>query len=119
MSPWILNVQESGERHLFQMLSQCYPSNRGSVGLPAPKGMTAFKGMNGQPGSGAYLLDWDGKSCGDEKVLSKYRALDMGRVVWNHTLQMFAQAEEKVRRDSAALEAHYASIPDPVGWRAG
>lgn len=122
MTPWILNVQESGERHLFQMTSQCYPSQRGAVGIPPPEGLGAIKGMNGQPGSGAYLLDWDGKSAGDEAVLHKYRDINMGQKVWDHTMAIFERAEQKLRTDSAMPTpgaAPDASIPNPPGWRAG
>ena len=123
MTPWILNVQESGERHYFQMTSQVYPSAKGGVGIPPPEGMTVFRGMDGTAGGGAYLLDWDGKTCGDESVLGKYRAIDMGPKVWEHTMQIFADAE-RAMRDSKRPASHDAegsgrSIPDPIGWRAG
>lgn len=121
MTPWILNVQESGERHLFQITSQVYPSRKGAVGVPPPDGLTAFKGIDGQLGGGAYLLDWDGKSAGDEKVLQKYREIDMGSKVWDHTLAIFEQAAQKVRQDSAMPmpgAAPDGSIPNPIGWRA-
>ena len=124
MTPWILNVQESGERHFFQMSSQCYPSARGAVGIPPPEGMTAFTSMNGNPGGGAYLLDWDGKTTGDESVLGKYRGMGMGQKVWDHTMQIFARAEQSWRKDSkrpadSDAEGSGRSIPNPVGWRAG
>lgn len=121
MTPWILNVQESGERHFFQITSQCYPSRQGAVGIPPPDGMSAFQGMDGQPGSGAYLLDWDGKSAGDESILSKYRAMDMGTIVWNHTMAIFAQAAQRHRQRSAASTTSAApggNVPNPIGWRA-
>lgn len=122
MTPWILNVQESGERHYFQMTSQIYPSAKGGVGIPPPPGMTAFKGMDGTPGGGAYLLDWDGKTCGDENVLKKYRDIDMGSIVWDHTMKIFAQAERSMPRSgkrpaSEEAEGSGRSIPDPIGWR--
>lgn len=123
MTPWILNVQESGERHYFQMTSQVYPSAKGSVGIPPPEGMTAFKSMDGTPGGGAYLLDWDGKTCGDESVLRKYREIDMGPKVWDHTMKIFAQAERSMRKDgkrpaSGDAEGSGRSVPNPIGWRA-
>lgn len=122
LTPWILNVQESGERHLFQITSQVYPSMKGAVGIPPPDGLTAFKGMDGKPGSGAYLLDWDGKSAGDERVLKKYREIDMATKVWDHTMAIFEQAARKLREDSSAPIAGAmpdGSVPDPVGWRPG
>lgn len=122
MTPWILNVQESGERHLFQMTSNCYPSGTGAVGVPVPEGMSAMRGMDGVPGSGAYLLDWDGKVTGDEKVLGKYRAMGLGKTIWDHTMKIFMLAEQRTRQSQkrpAAGEAEGAgrSIPNPVGWR--
>ena len=124
MTPWILNVQESGERHFFQMTSQVYPSAKGGVGIPPPAGYTAFMGMEGTPGGGAYLLDWDGKTCGDESVLGKYREIGMGQKVWDHTMQIFSEAERRMRKDSkrpasSDPEGSGRSIPNPVGWRAG
>lgn len=125
MTPWIINVQESGERHYFQMTSQVYPAAQGkTAGIPPPEGMTYFKGMDGTPGGGAYLLDWDGKTCGDESVLRKYRELNMGTVVWDHTMKMFAQAEQLMRKSakrpaSDDLEGVARHIPDPIGWRPG
>lgn len=122
MTPWILNVQESGERHLFQITSQCYPSQRGGVGIPIPEGLSTMRGVHGEPGGGAYLLDWDGKTTGDEAVLEKYRKMNLAKVVWEHTHAIFDQAEQKMRRDSkraAQDEAEGAGrmIPNPLGWR--
>lgn len=122
MTPWILNVQESGERHLFQMTSACYPSRNGSVGVPIPEGLSAMRGIDNVPGSGAYLLDWDGKSIGDETVLSKYRDMGMGQKIWDHTMKVFTLAEQRMRQSMkrpATEEAEGAkrSPPDPVGWR--
>lgn len=122
MTPWILNVHESGERHFFQITSNCYPSRRGGVGLPEPPGLSAMRGVDGTPGSGAYLLDWDGKSAGDENVLGKYREMGLPAKIWEHTLQIFDMAEQKSRKDSkrpAQGEAEGAGrpIPNPIGWR--
>lgn len=122
MTPWILNVQESGERHLFQMTSNCYPSRKGAVGIPIPEGLSAMRGTDNVPGSGAYLLDWDGKSTGDEKTLSKYRALNLGKTIWDHTMKIFALAEQRTRQTikrPATGEAEGAgrAMPDPIGWR--
>ena len=125
LTPWILNVQESGERHFFQMTSKCYPSAKGGAGIPPPDGMTAFQSMDGKPGGGAYLLDWDGKACGDENILGKYRGIGMGPKVWDHTMQVFARADQHWRKDSKRPASGEAdgdgerSIPNPVGWRAG
>lgn len=122
MTPWILNVQESGERHFFQMTSQCYPSQKGGAGIPCPEGLSPMRGTDNKVGSGAYLLDWDGKQTGDESVLKKYRDMDMGPKVWEHTMKIFHDAEQRMRKDSkrpAQEEPDGAgrSIPNPIGWR--
>ncbi|KAI7081905.1 hypothetical protein KC356_g8789 [Hortaea werneckii] len=122
MTPWILNVKESGERHFFQMTNKCYPAAQGGVGIEPPDDISIMRGSNGQVGSGAYLIDWDGKPTGDENVLKKYRDLGMPTKVWEHTMAMFEQAERLNRKNAkrpASREAEGAgrSIPDPVGWR--
>ncbi|RMY95236.1 hypothetical protein D0864_05388 [Hortaea werneckii] len=122
MTPWILNVRESGERHFFQMTNKCYPAAQGGVGIEPPDDVSIMRGSNGQVGSGAYLIDWDGKPTGDENVLKKYRDLGMPQKVWEHTMAMFQQAERLNRKDAkrpASREAEGAGrpIPDPVGWR--
>ncbi|KAI6885909.1 hypothetical protein KC334_g15728 [Hortaea werneckii] len=122
MTPWILNVRESGERHFFQMTNKCYPAAQGGVGIEPPDDVSIMRGSNGQVGSGAYLIDWDGKPTGDENVLKKYRDLGMPQKVWEHTMAMFQQAERLNRKDGkrpASREAEGAGrpIPDPVGWR--
>lgn len=122
MTPWILNVQESGERHFFQMTSKCYPSANGGAGIAPPDGLRAVRGMNGKPGSGAYLLDWDGKTCGDEQIIGKYRGIGMARIVWDHTMHIFAEAERILKKApkrpaSSDAEGSGRDIPDPIGWR--
>jgi NAD(P)-dependent dehydrogenase (short-subunit alcohol dehydrogenase family) len=133
MTPWILNVQESGERHFFQLTSMCYPSKKwqgascrgdsDAPGIPVEARLDVMEGSDDVKGSGAYLLDWDSKPAGDERVLGKYRAMDFGPRVWEHTMKMFAQAEEKSRSigaKRAALEdADGSGRPNPIGWRAG
>ncbi|KAK6439418.1 hypothetical protein LTR95_004366 [Oleoguttula sp. CCFEE 5521] len=133
MSPWILNVQESGERHFFQLTSQSFPPAewRGDdetspqPGIPVQKGFGIMRGSDGTVGSGAYLLDWDSKPTGDEKVLKRYRDEDLGPVVWEHTMKMFAQAEElrekgKGKRGAereAEGSGERTRVVDPLGWR--
>lgn len=133
MTPWILNVQESGERHFFQLTSMCYPSKRWQgtscrgdsdmPGIPVEARLDVMEGSDNVKGSGAYLLDWDSKPAGDERVLGQYREIDLGPKIWEHTMRMFAQAEEKGQKmgsKRAALDdAEGSNRPNPVGWRAG
>jgi NAD(P)-dependent dehydrogenase (short-subunit alcohol dehydrogenase family) len=133
MTPWILNVQESGERHFFQLTSKCYPSKKwqgtscrgdsDAPGIPVEARLDVMEGSDDVKGSGAYLLDWDSKPAGDQRVLGKYRAMDLGPKIWDHTMKMFVQAEEKGRvigaKRMALEEADGAGRPNPIGWRAG
>ncbi|KAL2350618.1 hypothetical protein BJ546DRAFT_381950 [Cryomyces antarcticus] len=117
IAPWILNVQESGERHFFQLTSQAFPAARGRVGVPLPEGLDVIDGMKGEKGGGAYLLDWDGKAVGDQSILNKFREQGLGPKVWEHTMQMFHRATSGKRRivDQGGREAPR----DPPGWRSG
>lgn len=132
MTPWILNVQESGERHFFQLTSMCYPSRkwqgmscRGDSdvpGIPVEARLDVIEGSDNVRGSGAYLLDWDSKPAGDERVLCKYKEIDLGPRVWEHTMNAFTQAEEKGQetgsKRAALTAAAGAGRANPVGWRA-
>ena len=126
MTPWIIDLQESGERHLFQMTSRCYPAASGGAGVPAPPNVPPVAGMDGVPGSGGYLLDWDGTPTGDKNVLDSYRKIDMGNKVWEHTMHIFAQADARHQSSGAAgpsgADTPHVSDPsyasDPPGWRA-
>ncbi|KAH9832141.1 short chain dehydrogenase [Teratosphaeria destructans] len=105
------------------MTNQCYPSRRGGVGIPA-RGVDVMRGSDGEIGSGAYLLDWDGKSIGDETLLRRYREQGLRRKVWEHTMAMFAQAERlnprgRKRPASAEAEGSARPVPNPIGWRPG
>ena len=126
MTPWILNVQESGERHFFQITNQCYAARNGTTsGIPAPAEAVPMKGSNGLVGSGAYFLDWDCKATGDETLLKKYRDQGLPQKVWDHTLAIFQQAERlnprtgDKRPASSDAEGSARTVPDPVGWRPG
>lgn len=122
MTPWILNVQESGVRHLFQITNQCYPSAEGAVGTPVPDDLEVIEGSNGVKGSGGYLLDWDGKSIGDPDLLRKYRELELGPKVMAHIEAIFEQAEARMKssgKRAAAGEPEGSGrpAPNPIGWR--
>lgn len=122
MTPWILNVQESGERHVFQITSSVYPSRSGTVGVPAPEGMEVITGMDGVKGSGAYLLDWDGKATSDQEILNKYRDMKAGPKIWEHTMEIFRRANKGKRAAETEAEGHKRPppmAPNLANWRAG
>lgn len=113
-------TRELGERHLFQITNRAYPSRKGGVGLPIPEGMEVVKGSNGEPGSGAYLLDWDGKATGDMGILRKYREQNAGPKIWEHTMQCFKKATSKKRlqdEEADGDERPAPPAPNLVNWR--
>jgi hypothetical protein len=120
---WLLDSRESGERHFFQMTSECYKSCNRQIGIAVPRGMTFARGMNGVLGSGGYLLDWDCKPAGEHETIAKYRAQGLGPKTWQHTAEIFEQALQRSRRDAKRPAGEEAdgngirAVPNPVGWR--
>lgn len=47
------------------------------------------KGTDGESGSGAYLLNWDGEVTGNYELLAEYRGRGVGTKIWKHTLDVF------------------------------
>ena len=82
--PWVVDIRESGERHLYAATSTSYPS-------ADKKDESAAMGSAGVTGSGAYLLNWNGEPCGKDKVMNEHRAQGTGKQVWTHTLEVFGK----------------------------
>ncbi|KAI4760901.1 hypothetical protein E4T52_07043 [Aureobasidium sp. EXF-3400] len=126
MTPWILNFRESGERHLFQITSSMYKAKEGSAGIPLNGGLDIAVGMDGMKGSGAYLLDWDGRPAGDMAIIRKYRDLNAGPKIWEHTMTALKRAasnkrmaDESEQEEQKRREQHASGAPNMAGWRAG
>jgi hypothetical protein len=80
--PWMVPLDQSGERHLYAATSSTYPSRD-------RKADEAVSGSDGTKGSGAYLLSWDGSVTGNQKILNEYRSDGTRKTVWEHTLGVF------------------------------
>ena len=81
--PWMVPVDESGDRQLYAATSPRFPARASNdTDDPAP-------GANGSIGSGAYLVHSDGSTAGNRKILQDFRRNKTGRLVWEHTLEMF------------------------------
>ncbi|CAI7612820.1 short-chain dehydrogenase/reductase [Penicillium manginii] len=81
--PFFVPLDESGERHLYAATSPRFsPREAKDVADAAP-------GSDGEKGSGAYLLHWDGSDNGNKKPLQELRKNDTGKTVWKHTLDTF------------------------------
>ncbi|KAI5241247.1 hypothetical protein E4T43_05539 [Aureobasidium subglaciale] len=126
MTPWILNFRESGERHFFQITSSMYKAKDGVAGIPLNGGLDIAVGMDEVKGSGAYLLDWDGRPAGDMGIIKRYREVNAGPKVWEHTMTAIKKATSKKRlaeddeqQEQKRREQHAAGAPNLTGWRAG
>ena len=81
--PWMVPLSESGERHLYAATSPRFSPREISDAT------SAAIGADGTPGSGAYLLHWDGSTVGNQKVLQEFRKNETGKLVWAHTIGVF------------------------------
>ncbi len=91
LSPWTVDINESGERHLFAATSGIYPAReeKNGGGLQPPVGQDVRKGSDGVVGSGAYLIGWNGEMRANEKVLKALREKGAGKKIWEHTMETF------------------------------
>lgn len=67
--------------------------------------LSISKGSNGNSGSGAYIVNWNGDIVGKEKLLADYRGQGVGKTVWDHTIGIFQKVEKinQGRVDSGTL----------------
>ncbi|KAI9803992.1 MAG: hypothetical protein M1833_000273 [Piccolia ochrophora] len=95
MKPWLVPLDESGERHLFQATSAAFAGAApdGNAGVPLAEGLRPATGAGGKEASGVYLVNWESKDVGKESVLKGYRERGYGETVWEHTLEMFEKAK--------------------------
>lgn len=88
-SPWMVPINESGERHLYAATSARYPPKNGN-GAGVDAGSEAvMKGSAGDIGSGAYLIGSTNDFRANEKVLKMLRDKDAGSKILAHTLETF------------------------------
>ncbi|KAI9841549.1 MAG: hypothetical protein M1838_003514 [Thelocarpon superellum] len=91
--PVMMDLGECGERQLFAATSARYPPSTardppaGGVALPA--GVTMASGPDKKEGSGCYLVDENGETVVNEKLIEDYRKRGTGKKVWEHTLEVF------------------------------
>lgn len=57
----------------------------GSVGIA--------RGTDGEVGSGAYAVGWDGETVVNEKAYKVAREEGWGEKVWEHTMSVFGEVE--------------------------
>ena len=109
MNPWTVGLVESGERYLYDVTVAAYPpacaKGSGAViaAADAQAGVEIAKGSDGTAGSGAYLLNWDGKVQSQSLGLMKdYRDGGVQQKVWEHTMEMFEKIAQQNNVDETA-----------------
>ena len=83
IKPWMVPLDQSGERHLYAATSPAYPPQIAS------QKDGAVVGSAGIAGSGAYLISWDGSPNSKEKIMNEYREQGVGKKIWDHTMDVF------------------------------
>lgn len=101
-------IEETGERQLFIATSPMFPpgkpttkDGKGDAPETAVIGTTESgkgvrrevvpiaTGIDGQVGSGAYLVEWNGEITGKMGLLEKYRQQGAPKTIWEHTMGVF------------------------------
>lgn len=93
MYPFSVNIEESGQRHLFHATSARYPA-----GISDQSGEAVIRDGDGVAvgsdevlGSGAYLMNWKGETSAAGKKMQRLRAQGMARKVWEHTTELLSR----------------------------
>ncbi|KAL4936348.1 hypothetical protein BDV06DRAFT_205256 [Aspergillus oleicola] len=89
LKPWMVPVEESGERHLFASTSGRYPSQSQNVGKGLASDKDVAVGSDGTKGSGSYWLSWDGEVFGPHKKFEKVRGENGAERIAGHTEEVF------------------------------
>lgn len=89
-APWLVGIDESGERHLYASTSARYRSKNGQEGGVDIGSESPCKGSAGEYGSGAYLIGWRGEFRANESSLKQLRDKGAGPKIWEHTVHMFS-----------------------------
>ena len=93
MKPWEVEVEESGERHLYAATSLRFSPASGRDG--AGGGEDVAEGSDGRLGSGFYRLAADGETFAPSRVLQQYREDGTREMVWKHTVDLFASVRDE------------------------
>ncbi|QIW94608.1 hypothetical protein AMS68_000126 [Peltaster fructicola] len=92
MWPFSVNLQESGERHLFQSTSARYPGKGMTEPSALPTRVSVAVGSDGHTGSGVYLTNWKGETSVGGRTLQRYREDGLPAEVWSHTTELLQRA---------------------------
>lgn len=91
LSPFLVPIGESGERHLFASTSEKFPPEALGEGMER----NIAVGSDGTKGSGCYWVSWDGEVFPVNKKLEKTRAQSAVEKVVQHTEDVFKRVCEE------------------------
>jgi hypothetical protein len=90
LSPWRMEVEESGERHLEMGFAERYDC-AGGVGKGRKE--EKMRGISGQ--TGAYTLYNKGQAVDENEAVARMVSDGYDQKVWEHTLRIFDTVEKK------------------------
>lgn len=86
-------IDESAARNVFHLTSGRYKAKvqaeSGQSFIDLPESASFAIGSNGEIGSGAYLLHWDGESTGVKAILEHYRERKVNDKIWQNLQEVF------------------------------
>ena len=100
MRPFSIPPDECGDRTLF-LATPRYPARKAigtEIATSKETGATEGKvgiatGTDGNRGSGAYSVNWNGETIDTQKKYKEARETDLAKRVWNHTMNAFEEIE--------------------------
>lgn len=90
LRPFMVPLEESGERHLFAATSGRFLPREAGEGAAGLEGKLAL-GSDGARGSGCYWVSWDGEVFPSNKKMDNTRKQGAVEKVWEHTEDVFAR----------------------------
>lgn len=93
MKPFMVPIEESGERHLFAATTSRFPSKLDGEKMRASDDVAI--GSDGIRGSGCYWSSWDGEVFPQNKDLDKTRETGAVEKVLQHTDEVFKRVCEE------------------------
>ncbi|KAL2862241.1 uncharacterized protein BJX67DRAFT_310802 [Aspergillus lucknowensis] len=95
LKPFMVPIEESGERHLFAATSGRFPSKAEGEGIQ--KNVDVAIGSDGTKGNGSYWVSWDGEVFSPNRKLERVRAEGAVDKVAQHTEEVFRTMCEEGR----------------------
>ncbi|KAL3434160.1 hypothetical protein BDV09DRAFT_186085 [Aspergillus tetrazonus] len=96
MKPFMVPLEESGERHLFAATSGKFPGAAKGIQQEGTGGdqEDVAPGSDGRPGSGCYWVNWDGEVFPEHANIKQKRAEGAVERVVEHTEEVFRRVCE-------------------------